>query len=266
MSDPRDAFDLTGRVAVVTGAGSGIGAETARVLAAAGAAVTCADRNGPAAEATARAITATGATGAAAVVDVAQHTEVDELLERVAAEQGRVDVMANVAGIIDHQLVVDTSEADLDQILAVNLKGVFFGCQAAARRMVTQGSGSIINLSSAAIDAPAAMLAGYAMTKAAVAQLTKTLAVEVGPAGVRVNALAPGFILTPMVGRHFTEPDGTIDEERKELTVAPIRDATPLRRIGAPEDVALAILYLASDASSFMTGQILRPNGGVAMP
>ena len=84
--------------------------------------------------------------------------------------------------------------------------------------------------------------------------------------GLRVNALAPGFILTPMVGRHFTEPDGTIDEERKELTVAPIRDATPLRRIGAPEDVALAILYLASDASSFMTGQILRPNGGVAMP
>ena len=132
--------------------------------------------------------------------------------------------------------------------------------------MVEQHAGSIINLSSGAIDAPAVALAGYAMTKAAIAQLTKTLALELGPAGVRVNALAPGLILTPMVARHFTNPDGTTDESRKEATLAPVVATTPLRRIGAPEDVAFAVWYLASDASSFMTGQILRPNGGVAMP
>jgi 3-oxoacyl-[acyl-carrier protein] reductase len=256
MTDPRAIFDLTDRVAVVTGAGRGIGAAT----------VVCADRDGPAVEETAAAINATDAAATAAVLDVTRQADVDALLHDVVTEHGRLDVMANVAGIIDDRLVVDTSEDDLDRILAVNLKGVFFGCQAAARIMVEQQSGSIINLSSGAIDAPREALAGYAMTKAAVAQLTKTLALELGPTGVRVNALAPGIILTPMIARHFTNSDGTTDEARKEAALAPVVATTPLRRIGAPEDVAFAVWYLASDASSFMTGQILRPNGGVAMP
>jgi 3-oxoacyl-[acyl-carrier protein] reductase len=99
-----------------------------------------------------------------------------------------------------------------------------------------------------------------------VAQLTKTLAVEVAPAGVRVNAVAPGFVVTNMTSRHWVRPDGTIDEAAREATLAPMRDRSPLGLLGEPDDIAYAVLYLASDASKFMTGQILRPNGGVVMP
>jgi len=104
------------------------------------------------------------------------------------------------------------------------------------------------------------------MAKAAVAQLTKTLAVEVARKGVRVNAIAPGFIVTNMTARHFTNPDGTVDEERKEAALAPMRRRTPLGVLGEPDDIALAVLYLASDASKYVTGQVLRANGGVSMP
>jgi 3-oxoacyl-[acyl-carrier protein] reductase len=174
--------------------------------------------------------------------------------------------MGNIAGIIHNSLVVDTREEDLDRILATNLKGVFFGCQSAARVMTEQGSCSIINMSSGAIDMPAATIVCYAMAKAAVAQLTKTLATEVGATGVRVNAVAPGLILTGMTSRHFTRPDGSIDEELKAAFVDPMAERATLGRVGEPDDIAYAVLYLACDASSFMTGQILRPNGGVAMP
>ena len=191
---------------------------------------------------------------------------VEDLVRGAVADHGRLDVMGNIAGIIHNSLVVDTREEDLDRILATNLKGVFFGCQSAARVMIEQGSGSIINMSSGAIDMPAATIVCYAMAKAAVAQLTKTLATEVGPLGVRVNAVAPGLILTGMTSRHFTRPDGSIDEELKAAFVAPMAERATLGRVGEPDDIAYAVLYLASDASSFMTGQILRPNGGVAMP
>ena len=102
--------------------------------------------------------------------------------------------------------------------------------------------------------------------KAGVAQLTKTLAVEVGPSGVRVNAIAPGLIVTAMTGRHFTKPDGTIDEALREATLQPMRERSPLGMVGDPDDIAYAVLYLASDAARFVTGQILRPNGGISIP
>ncbi|MEX1007719.1 MAG: glucose 1-dehydrogenase [Acidimicrobiia bacterium] len=266
MTDPRDAFDLDGRVAVVTGAASGIGAASARMLAAVGATVVCADVNADGAERVADAIRSDGGRATAAQCDVSVQTEVDDLVERAAADHGRVDVMANIAGIIHESLVVDTKEDDLDRVLGINLKGVFFGCQAAARVMIGQGSGSIINMSSGAIDVPAPNIVCYAMAKAAVAQLTKTLAVEVGPLGVRVNAIAPGFIITGMTSRHWRQPDGTIDEAVKEQVTMPMRERSTLGRVGEPDDIAYAVLYLACDAASFMTGQILRPNGGVAMP
>ena len=132
--------------------------------------------------------------------------------------------------------------------------------------MVEQGSGSIINMTSGAIDAPAPNIVCYAMAKAAVAQLTKTLAVEVGPLGVRVNTIAPGFIITGMTGRHWRRHDGTVDEDRMREVTAPMLERSTLGRVGEPDDIAYAVLYLASDAADFMTGQILRPNGGVAMP
>ncbi len=187
-------------------------------------------------------------------------------LSDVFAARGRLDVMVNVAGIIRNGSVIDTAEADLDAVWAVNFKGVFFGCQAAARPMVEQRSGSIVNMASAAIDDPSPGLVCYATAKAAVAQLTRTLAAEVGPSGVRVNAVAPGFIETPMTARHFTRADGTLDDDRRAAVHAPMIARSPLGMIGQPDDVAEAVAYLACDASRFVTGQVLRINGGVAMP
>jgi 3-oxoacyl-[acyl-carrier protein] reductase len=174
--------------------------------------------------------------------------------------------MANIAGIIHQSLVVDTTEADFDRVLATNLKGVLFGCQSAARVMIEQGRGSIVNMASAAIDTPAPNLLCYAVAKAGVAQLTKTLAAEVGQLGVRVNAIAPGFVITGMTSRHFVRPDGSVDEEARAAVISAMTERAPLGREGRPDDIAHAVLYLASDASSYMTGQVLRPNGGVSMP
>jgi 3-oxoacyl-[acyl-carrier protein] reductase len=177
-----------------------------------------------------------------------------------------VHVWCNIAGIMVEGPFLDTSEEDLDRIMAVNLKGVFFGCQAAGRVMVGQPEGgSIINASSAAADTVSPNIVSYSICKAGVVQMTKTLAIEVGKHRVRVNAVAPGFVLTNMTGRYFVRPDGSVDESMRDAVVEPMARHTPLRRIGEPEDIAAAVLYLASDASSFMTGQVLRPNGGVAM-
>jgi 3-oxoacyl-[acyl-carrier protein] reductase len=254
--------DLPGRVAVVTGAGSGIGRASAVALAAAGATVVGADIDGAAAEATAEGI---GDRARGVRVDVSRAEEVDELIEGTARDLGRLDILVNNAGIMHEQLVADTTEEELDRVLAINLKGVFFGCRAAARVMAGRG-GSIVNLASAAVDLPAPRHACYGMSKAAVVQLTRTLAMELGDDGVRVNAVAPGFIITGITARHFTNPDGTVDEERKAAVAKTFSRVAPLRRVGEPEDVADVVLFLASDASRYMTGQILRPNGGMAMP
>lgn len=261
-----ESFRVDGKVSVITGAGSGIGRSSAMALAGAGAAVVCLDINADAAEETAALISTSGGEAEAAAIDVSDRHAVDALAARVLAERGGIHVWANIAGIMVEGPFLDAPEEDLDRILAVNLKGVFFGCQAAGRIMVTQAEGgSIINASSAAADAPSPNVVSYAICKAGVVQMTKTLAFEIGKKNVRVNAVAPGFVLTNMTGRYFVRPDGSIDEEMQEAVVGPMRKYTPLRRIGEPEDIAAAVLYLASDASSFMTGQVLRPNGGVAM-
>jgi 3-oxoacyl-[acyl-carrier protein] reductase len=266
MTDPREAFDLSGRVAVITGAASGIGEASARMLAAAGATVVCADVNVDGVKRVADAIAADGGAASASVCDVSVRTDVDALVQQAVDEHGHLDIMGNIAGIIQESKVVDTPEEDLDRVLGINLKGVFFGCQAAARVMMKQRSGSIVNMSSGAIDVPAAGIVCYAMAKAAVAQLTKTLAAEVGEFGVRVNAVAPGLIVTGMTSRHWTRDDGTVDEDIKEQVLKPMAERAPLGRVGEPNDIAYAVLYLASDAAKFVTGQIMRPNGGVAMP
>jgi 3-oxoacyl-[acyl-carrier protein] reductase len=254
----RRAFDLTGRVAVVTGAGSGIGRATAEVLAGAGAAVYCADVREAAAEETAAAILAAGAGPAyPRRVDVSEADEVAALVGEAAGAHGRLDVLCNIAGTMLDGSVLDLAGDDLDRVLAVNLKGVLHGCQAAGRVMVAQGSGSIVNMSSTAALTPAPQIGAYAISKAAVIQLTRTMAVEVGRHGVRVNAVAPGFVPTNMTARYYRRPDGTIDEELREQVLAPVRKLAPLRRVGEPADIAYCVLYLASDASSFLTGQCL---------
>jgi len=258
-------FDLTGRVAVVTGGGSGIGRSTAEVLSGAGASVVVGDIDERGAEETVRSITEAGGAALAHHVDVASKREVDALVDRAVQEFGRLDAMCNVAGIASDGLIADTTEEDLDRAIGINLKGVFFGCQAAVRAMQKQGSGSIVNVSSTAIDAPARAYGVYAMTKAAVAMLTKTLALEAGRNGIRVNTIAPGFTITAFTSRHLYDQDGTLNQEQYDAFVKQMEKLSPIRRVGEPIDQAYLILYLVSDAAKFCTGQIWRANGGQAM-
>ncbi|MFE5486669.1 SDR family NAD(P)-dependent oxidoreductase [Streptomyces sp. NPDC056527] len=249
------AYDLTGRTAFVTGAASGIGRATATLLAEAGATVHCADLDEVGLRGTADLVEKRGGTAHTHTLDVTDRAA----LASAVASAGPLHTMAAVAGIMHTSTVLDTRDEDLDRVLAVNFKGVLYACQEAARSMIATGTrGSIVTMASGAMDTASPGLLCYSVTKAAVVQLTKTLATEVGRHGIRVNAIAPGWIRTPMTDRH--EPAA---QEQAETAMA---RHSPLGRVGEPEDIAHAVLHLASDAASFTTGQILRPNGGVAMP
>ena len=260
---PDAAFDVSGLVAVVTGAGSGIGRGAALHLAAAGATVVCADVDAAAAASTA---SQAGGGSYAAATDVADRGSVERLVSGVIDRYGRIDAMCNVAGVISESPLLDLSEQEFDRIAAVNLKGVLFGCQAAGRAMAAAGRGAIVNMSSAVVDRPSAGFGAYATTKAGVAQLTKTLAVELGPRGVRVNAVAPGVIVTAMTERHYTRADGSVDEEARAARLARLGSGSPLGTVGDPEDIAWSVRYLVSEAARFVTGQVFRVNGGAMMP
>ena len=267
MVDQRivDAFDLTGRVAVITGAGGGIGREAALTLAAAGASVVVTDVGGEALDTTEALLDQAGATVRSIAADVRNRAEVDAVAETAIETHGRIDVWANIAAILRHGSVLDTTEGDLDDVIAVNLKGTFFGCQAAGRAMSAGGGGSIINFASQGMDMPAPNISVYALTKAAVAMLTRTVATELGPHGVRANSIAPGFISTPMTAYRWTNDDGSVDEQRRRASLDELAAMTPLRTTGEPIDIAWSVLFLASDASRYITGQVLRPNGGGSM-
>jgi 3-oxoacyl-[acyl-carrier protein] reductase len=262
----QDLFDLSGRVAVLTGVASGIGKASALMLSAAGATIVGGDIDEAGAQATADEIKTAGGDAAVQRVDVTKRADVDALVDRAQADFGRVDIMGNIAGIPHNKMVADCSDEEFERILAINLKSVFYGCQAAIRHMVPQGSGNIVNISSGAIDTPAPTLACYGMTKAAVAMLTKTLATEVGRNGIRVNAIAPGMILTNFSRHNFVDAEGNVVPEKLEQYHKRAGAMAPLGRAGEAEDVARTFLYLVSDAAAFVTGQIERPNGGVAMP
>lgn len=251
-------FRCDGKVVVVTGAGSGIGRATAGVLTDAGATVIAADLD-------LEALT-TASSAHVVVTDVSRRDEVVALVEETVSRFGRLDGMVNVAGIIRTADIADLAEDDLDAVMAVNLKGVLFGTQAAVGVMRAAGGGSIVNVTSAAIDMPAKGYGAYAISKAGVAMLTRTAAVEEGPSGIRVNAVAPGFVETAMTARLFTGADGSVDAGAREGLLGAVARQSPLGLTGEPADIAFAILYLVSDASRFMTGQILRPNGGTVMP
>lgn len=248
----------------ITGAGSGIGRAVCLLIAERGAHIIAMDI-GNSAENTAKEITANGGSASAYDIDVTDRKAIEYLFAKLASLHEHIDGIVTCAGIMQDDLIADIEPATFDRIIDINLKGTLWCIRAAAAIMSQQGSGSIVTLSSTVADRPTPRTAAYAITKAATVQLTQILALEVAGANVRVNAVAPGIVETGITQRHYLTAEGTIDETKRQEVLTRLAATSPLNRVGAPEEIAYAIAYLLSDCSSFMTGQVLRLNGGTVM-
>lgn len=244
---------LKDKVAVITGGGRGIGKATAELFAKEGAKIVIADFDTETGEKTAAELVASGAAAIFVQVNVADRDHVASLFERTVAEYGRVDVLVNNAGITADGWLVKMSEEAWDRVIAVNLKGVFNCGQAAAKVMIEQGSGVILNAASVVGLYGNMGQTNYAATKAGVIGMAKSWAKELGPKGIRSNAVAPGFIMTDMMS---SVPQKVLDM---------MTDKTPLKRLGQAEDIARAYLFLASDEASYVNGVVLSVDGGLVL-
>lgn len=244
---------LKNKTAVVTGASKGIGKAIAESYAKEGASVVLASRSLNALEEAVKDIKAKGGEASAMTVDVRNPESVDTLMKKTVERYGRLDILVNNAGITMGAASEDLSPEDWRAALETDLFGVFFGCQAAARIMIPQGGGNIINISSVNGILAAPRRAAYCASKAAVNELTKVLAIEWADRKIRVNAIAPGYIRTELV-------QDVID--KGAISMEAILKRTPQHRIGEVQDVAALALYMASEESSFMTGSIVNIDGG----
>ena len=248
------SFDLTGKVALVTGASQGLGARFAETLAASGAAVAVAARQVAKLQELAGRIRAAGGTAHAVAMDVTDPASVAAAIEDAEAALGSLDVLVNNAGIAVQKPFLEMSPEDYDQVLDTNLKGCFLVGQAAARRMKESGGGSIINISSVLGTEVIGALSTYCASKGGLLQLNRAMALELSRYGIRVNAIAPGYIETPINSGFFkTEPG-----QKMVRTI-------PQRRLGQPDDLDGALLLLASDQGAYMTGSVVPVDGGFVL-
>jgi NAD(P)-dependent dehydrogenase (short-subunit alcohol dehydrogenase family) len=253
--DYRSQFDLSGEVAVVTGGASGIGFEAARALGSCGARIVLLDMNADGLKTAAEALKADGvASVEGRMLDVTDPRAVEAMAAGIAGDFGQVDILVNSAGIARLNSALETPDEEWRLVMDVNVNGVYWASRAFGRFMVARGKGSIVNLGSMSgliINRPQTA-PSYMVSKGAVHMMTKALAVEWAKSGVRVNALAPGYVGTEMTLKM---------RERPELFNTWI-DMTPMGRLGEPHEIASAILFLASPASSYVTGAILSIDGG----
>lgn len=245
-------MQFDGKCVLITGAASGMGAACARLFAAAGAQLVIVDQNAAAAGAVAA---ETGA-GAPLIGDVADSAFCDAAVARALDRHGRLDVLVNAAGIIRRTGVLDTGDDDWARVLAVNLGGTFFMARAALRAMLPKRAGAIVNFGSIWGEVGAAGVAAYCASKGAVHQLTRALALEHATDGIRVNAVCPGEVNTPMLASERAAPPAPADLQR-------LADATiPMKRLAEPDEIAGVVLFLASDAASYMTGALVPVDAG----
>ncbi|WP_375461736.1 SDR family oxidoreductase [uncultured Enterovirga sp.] len=247
---------LQGKIAVVTGAGSGIGRETALLFAREGATVVASDKNAVAVAGVAAEIVAAGGTATAAAVDVSVSAEVSRLLEEAVAAHGRLDILVNNAGFGIPGSVLDTSEEDWNALMSVNVNGVFFGCKYAIPLMRAGGGGAIVNTASTTSRVGVQNRAAYVTSKGAVASLTRAVALDHVADNIRCNAVGPGTVDSSYFDQMYAQsPDPAAFRRSLEIR-------QPMNRLGRPSEIAQAILFLASDESSFCTGTLLFADGG----
>jgi 3-oxoacyl-[acyl-carrier protein] reductase len=246
-------MDLNGKVALVTGGAQGIGQVIGEELARLGAHVILGDVNGDGAEKTAEAINNNGGSATGVKLDVTNIENVQEVFKSIIKDRGQLDFLVNNAGITRDGLLMRMKEQDWDLVLSVNLKGSFLCSQLAVKQMMKQKSGSIVNIASIVGLMGNLGQANYSASKAGLIGLTKTTAREVGSRGIRVNAIAPGFIDTDMTR--------VLDDKVQEKLIEQI----PMARLGQPKDIADCVAFLVSDSSKYITGQVIGINGGMLM-
>jgi NAD(P)-dependent dehydrogenase (short-subunit alcohol dehydrogenase family) len=247
---------LKGKVSLITGAGSGIGRATALLFAREGALVVAADKDEQQAQATQKLIHLDGGKCEAKFFDVSQEEQVANAIATVVKNWGQLDVLFNNAGISLLKPVTDTTEAEWDKVFNINLKGVFFGCKHAIPYMAKQGNGAIINTASELAIVGQPLYGAYCATKAGVLALTRVLALEWAAKGIRINAVCPGPIATPMLQKEFDLAEAPMNEEKLAIKFI------PAGRLGTPEDIAKVALFLASEDAQFVHGAAIVADGG----
>jgi NAD(P)-dependent dehydrogenase (short-subunit alcohol dehydrogenase family) len=250
--------DFTGKVVLITGGTSGIGLAAAERFAVQGAAVVLAGRSGEKGRSAAIRVAELGGDVLFVCTDVRDEVQVQNLVAEALSEFGRLDVVVNSAGVINRILLTELEQSAWDAVVDTNLKGVYLVCKHALPPMLGQGRGAVVNVASyLGLFGSRATLPAYSASKAGVVALTRSLALQAGPRGVRVNAVCPGFVITALNERIILDaPDPVVKE-------AEIAQGYPLGRLGRPEDVAAAILFLASDEAGWITGTSLLVDGGL---